>query len=76
MEQKSNGALISSIIIILILIIGGIYLWRTSVKNKVGQPAGGSPTTTSGGNTGTGTDVSDIENSLNSIDVNNLDQGL
>ena len=31
-EKKSNGALIGSIIIIVILIIGGIYIWQTNVK--------------------------------------------
>ena len=31
-EKKSHGALISSIIIIVILIIGGIYIWQTKIK--------------------------------------------
>ena len=31
-EKKSHGALIGSIIIIIILIIGGIYIWQTKVK--------------------------------------------
>ncbi|HEY4715349.1 MAG TPA: hypothetical protein VIH31_02490 [Candidatus Paceibacterota bacterium] len=74
MEQKSNGALISSIVIIILLVIGGIFLWKTSIKNKVAQPS----TTDSGSVTTTTTtnDVSDIENDLNSIDINNLDSGL
>lgn len=33
-EQKSNGALVGSIIIVLILIIGGIYLWRSTAENS------------------------------------------
>ncbi|MBU0612233.1 hypothetical protein KKA39_01980 [Patescibacteria group bacterium] len=32
-EKKSHGALIGSIIIIIILIIGGIYIWQSKVKN-------------------------------------------
>ncbi|MEK7088681.1 MAG: hypothetical protein AAB913_00955 [Patescibacteria group bacterium] len=32
-EKKSNGAFIGSIIIIIILIIGGIYIWQSKVKN-------------------------------------------
>lgn len=32
-EKKSHGALIGSIIIIIILIIGGIYVWQARVKN-------------------------------------------
>jgi len=31
-EKKSHGALIGSIIIIVILIIGGIYIWQTKIK--------------------------------------------
>jgi hypothetical protein len=31
-EKKSYGALIGSIIIIVILIVGGIYIWQTKVK--------------------------------------------
>lgn len=31
-EKKSHGALIGSIIIIIILIIGGLYIWQTKVK--------------------------------------------
>ena len=32
-DQKSNGALLGSIIIIILIIIGGIYLIRTKVNN-------------------------------------------
>ncbi|MEK7572568.1 MAG: hypothetical protein AAB493_01795 [Patescibacteria group bacterium] len=32
-EKKSYGALIGSIIIIIILIIGGIYVWQSRVKD-------------------------------------------
>ncbi len=31
-EKKSHGALIGSLIIIVILIIGGIYIWQTKIK--------------------------------------------
>lgn len=31
MEKKSNGALIGSIIVVLVLIIGGIYVWMTKL---------------------------------------------
>ncbi len=38
-EKKSNGALFGLIVIIIILIIGGIYIWRSEyrsiVRNKV-----------------------------------------
>ena len=32
-EKKSNGALIGSIIVIIILLVGGIYIWQTKIKN-------------------------------------------
>ena len=32
-EKKSHGALIGSIIIVLILIIGGIYVWQQRKNN-------------------------------------------
>ena len=34
-EKKSNGPLIGSIIIVIILIVGGIYIWQSKVKSAV-----------------------------------------
>lgn len=34
-EKKSNGALFGSIIIILILVIGGIYIWQSKVQKTL-----------------------------------------
>jgi len=36
-EKKSNGAFIGSIVIIIILIIGGIYIWQSKVKSALEQ---------------------------------------
>ena len=33
-EKKSHGALIGSIIIIILLIIGGFYVWQNSIKER------------------------------------------
>jgi len=33
-EKKSHGALIGSIIIIVILVIGGIYVWQQKTQNE------------------------------------------
>lgn len=33
-NKKSNGALIGSIIIILILVIGGIYIWQSKTVKE------------------------------------------
>ncbi len=37
-EKKSNGALIGLIIIILILIIGGVYLWQKNRSKIIENP--------------------------------------
>ena len=36
-EKKSHGALIGSIIIIIILLVGGIYVWQSKVKTAKEQ---------------------------------------
>ena len=36
-EKKSNGALVGSIIIIIILIIGGIYVWQSKTQSELEQ---------------------------------------
>lgn len=38
-EKKSNGALIGSVIIIIILIIGGIYIWQSKMKSTLEEKA-------------------------------------
>lgn len=42
-EKKSNGALVGLVVIVVILILGGIYIWQSKVKNTLEQnkiPAG------------------------------------
>ena len=36
-EKKSNGALFGSIVIIIILIVGGIYVWQSKVQSALEQ---------------------------------------
>ena len=33
-EQKSNGALVGLVVIIIILVLGGVYLWKNSMKER------------------------------------------
>ena len=33
-EKKSNGAFVGLVVIIIILIVGGIYIWQSSQKEK------------------------------------------
>lgn len=65
-EKKSNGALVGSIIIILILIVGGIYLWQKKTAEDSDTPK---------------EDVqlegtTELETELNSIDLDSLDEDL
>ena len=34
-EKKSNGALVGSIVIIIIIVIGGIYIWQSKIKSAL-----------------------------------------
>lgn len=34
-DKKSTGALVGSVIIILILVVGGIYIWQSKVKDAM-----------------------------------------
>ncbi len=33
-EKKSNGAFVGLVVIIIILVVGGIYIWQSSQKEK------------------------------------------
>ena len=74
MENKSNNALIGSIVIVIIIVIGGIYLWKTSIKKQDSMPASQNSQVNQAESQST--DASNIEKDLNNVDVNNLDQGL
>lgn len=68
-EQKSNGALIGSIIIIIILVIGGIYFWKNSLKERALPQTPNEEVPA-----GTEEDVTgDIEADLDGIDLESLD---
>jgi hypothetical protein len=58
--KKSNGALIGAIVIILILILGGWYVWQS----KVETPATGDETLTEEND-----ELNTLENDLNTADT-------
>jgi len=67
-EEKSNGALVGLIIIVIILIVGGIYLWKHNVQKN---------TTPQNQNSSVGTnDTSKLEANANNVDRNNLNNGI
>ena len=57
--QKPNGPLIGAVIIVIILIIGGIYLWQKAAKERPAPPTD---------------DLAELEANLNGIDFESLDE--
>ena len=72
-QTNSNGALVGSIVIIIILVLGGLYLLKTNMDKQPVVPA--TEDTTSGtemqdNNT---TDTTEVEAELDTIDLDSLD---
>lgn len=60
--QQKNGALVGSVIIVLILIIGGIYMWQNRPEEKVAPvPASAD-------------DTANIEAEIDAMDLESLDE--
>jgi hypothetical protein len=64
-EKKSNGALVGLIVIILILVIGGVYLWQ---KSEVEAPV-----TETGGLENVNNEANVLEAELDALDVESVD---
>ncbi|MEK7652547.1 MAG: hypothetical protein AAB334_01200 [Patescibacteria group bacterium] len=83
-QTKSTGAIIGSIIIILVLIIGGLYFWGKQIVEKETQASITPEQILSETDTaldslktqGSSNKVSDIEMDLNATGLNNLDKEL
>jgi len=86
-EERSIGALIGSIIVVAIIVIGGIYFWMTRQDEYEmplpGQISTNPPTipidqieTAALLNQGTSNEVSDIEKDLNASNFDNIDAGM
>lgn len=83
-QTKSTGAIIGSIIIIIILIIGGLYLWGKQITEKEAQSSitpeqilsETDPALDLLKTQGISDKITDIEADLNATDLNNLDKEL
>ncbi len=65
-EKKPNGAVIGLIIIVVILIMGGVYIWQSQVKEAIdNKNVTPTPVTTSDTN-----DLDNLGKELESTDVN------
>ena len=61
-EKKSNGALIGSVVIVLILLVGGIYVWMSRPKTE--------PLPAENVGTEEATDLNTLEQDIDSVDTN------
>jgi len=68
-EQKSNGALTGLVVIIIILIIGGIYLWKNNTDSIQEAENPAIP------NSANSVDA-ELDSELDSIDIEGLDSGI
>ena len=72
-EQKSNGAIIGTIIVIIILVLGGLYL----AKSKVADVKEEEKMEETANTLSTSDELSDIEADLNNnAGIDSLDQSL
>ena len=71
-EKKSNGALIGLAIIVIILIIGGIYMWQTQGQGSKQDLNQDTEQTQSGAavTTQDSTDLNNLDKDLESVDTN------
>lgn len=81
---KSSGPLVGVAIIVIVLIVGGFYFWKTKIN--VPAPTDQLPTIQSGGEAdavvnqlqtqGTSDEINAIEKDLNATDLNTIDSDL
>lgn len=69
-EKKSHGALIGSIIIIIILIIGGLYIWQTKVKEMKLQQEQQDQLKAEALNSANMNELNSLEEDINTTDTN------
>lgn len=74
-EKKSNGALMGSIIIIVILIIAGVYLWKNSVREKI-EPTSNAASDTKELMEADANSTTSIETELDGMDLDGLDSDI
>ena len=69
-NQKSNGAMVGLIVIVLILIIGGIYMWNQNMKQKALDVTNDTPDASQA------TSATQLDANIDNIDLDSLDSGL
>jgi hypothetical protein len=80
-EKKQTGSIIGSIIVVIVILIGGLYFWGTTNKTDTIDPTidpeTGEPVQDIIGDAlreqGTADDLDTIESDLNATDINSID---
>lgn len=63
-EKKLNGAVVGLVVIIIILLIGGIYIWQSKVKTVPGTEDAGAEVSPADEE-----DLNSLEQDVNSVDT-------
>lgn len=74
-EQKSNGALVGLIVIIIILIVGGVYIWQNSLKERAVLENQAETNTETDNSTSIDSEAT-LESDVDGMDLESLDEGL
>ena len=78
-EDKSYGALFGSVVVVILLIAGGIYVFKNNMNPKVAPPAMEETATVNAVDEQTAqtdSDLSNVEADLNSVDLDSLDKNI
>ena len=77
-EEKSGvGAIIGAIIVIVIIVLGGLYVWGGKLLQNADSPAMTEDAQTDSLSSQSSSDeVSDISKDLEAVDLNSLDAGI
>ena len=77
-QPNGNGALVGSIIIIVILVVGAIYFWQTSLKDRMKKhtPANTVQNSDTTNPASISSSASSLDTQLNGVNINGLDSGI
>jgi len=69
-QKKSHGALIGSLIIVVIILIGGIYIWQARTQDAKEEKARQEQAIIDSENIQTGNELDSLEQEINNTDTN------
>jgi uncharacterized protein YxeA len=77
-QPNGSGALVGSIIIIVILVIGAIYFWQTSLKDRMQKhiPVDSTQNSNTNDTSSISSSAASLDTQLNGVNINGLDSGI